>query len=356
MAVIRNRGDHQWQAVVRKKGSPPVSKTFLHKADAERWARTIELAIERGEIDSVNQATQRITVSEAVAEYTLVKLPTLTSPSMRKVELKRIEETFGPLFIANLRSPAINQWIRDLSETTMQRTKKKPSAGTVTHHVNRLSGVIEFARRHMGVYIPENPVRLVSRPKTAPGRSRRLGAREEEYLLKCAAGSPQFPELITLALETSMRLGELLSLRWEFVDLRNRTAHIPISKNGKSRTIALSTRAVAAFNALRQPNVVEIHGTIFHWAKADSFTNTWKRLIKRAQALYLKEMGEAGQKPAPLFLEDLRFHDLRHEATSRLFEKGLGIMEVASMTGHESLTMLKRYTHIGAATLAMKLG
>jgi site-specific recombinase XerD len=56
------------------------------------------------------------------------------------------------------------------------------------------------------------------------------------------------------------------------------------------------------------------------------------------------------------FLKDLRFHDLRHEATSRLFEKGLGIMEVASMTGHKSLSMLKRYTHIEAEKLARKLG
>lgn len=356
MAVVRKRGDLQWQAIVRKKGSAPVIKTFTQKADAERWAKTVELSIERGEIDAIDQKAQRITVKEVIKEYTRVKLPTLDCPSMRKAELARIEKAFGPLFIANLRAPAINQWVHDIADQPLTRSKKKLAPGTLTHHINRLSGVIEFARRHMGVYIPENPVRLVTRPKQTPGRTRRLEPNEEAYLLKAAEGTQRLKELVTLAIETSMRLGELLELRWGFVDLTGQTAHVPISKNGEARTVALSTRAVAAFREIQRLNVVEIDGRVFHWAKADSFTHTWKRLVKRAQALYAEELQKAGRTPNPRFLLDLRFHDLRHEATSRLFEKGLGTMEVASMTGHKSLAMLRRYTHIGASNLAKKLG
>ena len=66
--------------------------------------------------------------------------------------------------------------------------------------------------------------------------------------------------------------------------------------------------------------------------------------------------GEGTSQRLPGFLEDLRFHDLRHEATSRLFEMGLEIMEVASVSGHKSLAMLKRYTHLRAEELAKKLG
>ena len=55
-------------------------------------------------------------------------------------------------------------------------------------------------------------------------------------------------------------------------------------------------------------------------------------------------------------IDDLRFHDLRHEATSRLFEKGFSIVEVASITGHEDLKMLKRYTHLRAENLVGRLG
>ena len=80
------------------------------------------------------------------------------------------------------------------------------------------------------------------------------------------------------------------------------------------------------------------------------------RCKARALEAYREDCAASGTKPDPAFLSDLRFHDLRHEATSRLFEKGLGIMEVASMTGHKSLAMLKRYTHVEAEKLAAKLG
>lgn len=355
MAVVRKRGDLQWQAIVRKKGSPEVYKTFEQKADAVRWAKTVELAIERGEIDSIDQRTQKITVGEVIDEYTRIKLPTLVGPGMRKIELARIDKAFGPLYIANLRAPVINQWVLALADQP-PGSKKKLSPGTVTHHINRLSGLVEFARRHMGVYIPENPVRLVTRPKLTPGRTRRLREQEEARLLECAQETPRLPQLITLALETAMRLGELLALRWEFVDLQAQTAHVPLSKNGEARTVALSKAAVAAFKYLKRTKVTEINGKVFHWARSDSVTHTWTRLIKRAQACQAAAMQTAGALADQQFLVDLRFHDLRHEGTSRLFEKGLGLMEVASMTGHKNIAMLKRYTHIGAQNLAKKLG
>lgn len=356
MAVVRKRGELQWQAIVRKKGSPEVYKTFEQKADAVRWAKTVELAIERGEIDSIDQRTQKITVSEVITEYTRIKLPTLVTPGMRKVELARIDKAFGPLYIANLRSPAINQWILGLADQPPPGGKKKLSPGTVTHHINRLSGLVEFARRHMGVYIPENPVRLVTRPKPRAGRTRRLREQEEARLLECAQETPCLPQLITLALETAMRLGELLAMRWELVDLQAQTAHVPLSKNGEARTVALSRAAVAAFKDLKRTKVTEINGKVFHWARSDSVTHTWTRLIRRAQACQAAAMQTAGALADQQFLADLRFHDLRHEGTSRLFEKGLGVMEVASMTGHKNISMLKRYTHIGAQNLARKLG
>lgn len=87
---------------------------------------------------------------------------------------------------------------------------------------------------------------------------------------------------------------------------------------------------------------------------SDSFENAWRRCKARALRLYAEAVPPEARDPH--FLHDLRFHDTRHEATSRLFEKGLGIMEVASMTGHKSMTMLRRYTHIDAEILAAKLG
>ncbi|OIQ94024.1 tyrosine recombinase XerC [mine drainage metagenome] len=155
------------------------------------------------------------------------------------------------------------------------------------------------------------------------------------------------PQIITLAVETSMRLGELLGLEWSRIDLARRTAHLVDTKNGESRTVALASAALDALRTLPR----RIDGRVFGWQNKDSFEKAWTRCKARALAAYQTDCAASSNKPDPTFLTDLR-----HEATSRLFEKGLGVMEVASMTGHKSLAMLKRYTHIEAEKLAQKLG
>ncbi len=130
-----------------------------------------------------------------------------------------------------------------------------------------------------------------------------------------------------------MRRGEIANMRWEHLKLSERLLSIPKTKTDVSRVIPLSQRAAATLAALagtRQGHVFPL--------KPDSITQAFGRARERA--------GLAG----------LRFHDLRHEGTSRLFEKGLGLMEVALITGHQSLSMLKRYTHLRPESLLEKLG
>jgi len=76
----------------------------------------------------------------------------------------------------------------------------------------------------------------------------------------------------------------------------------------------------------------------WNWKDANSFEHAWQRVTKRAA------------------IEGLHFHDLRHEATSRFFERGFSLIEVATITGHKTLQMLKRYTHLKPEALAQKLG
>ena len=90
--------------------------------------------------------------------------------------------------------------------------------------------------------------------------------------------------------------------------------------------------------------------------RADSITHAFERARDRARRRYEKERQERGETPDPSFLKELRFHDLRHEATSRFLEKGLNPIEAAAVTGHKDLRMLKRYTHLNATVLAKKLG
>ncbi len=138
-----------------------------------------------------------------------------------------------------------------------------------------------------------------------------------------------------------MRLGELLALEWTLIDLEQRTATLPLTKNGEKRMVPLSPVALATLGAMKRQG----ERVFSQWKATDSFENAWTRTLVRLRK----------SSSTPSFLADLRFHDLRHEAASRLFEKGLNVMEVASVTGHKTLAMLKRYTHLKASDIALKL-
>lgn len=130
-----------------------------------------------------------------------------------------------------------------------------------------------------------------------------------------------------------MRQGEILGLRWEHINLKSRIAHLPETKNGSKRDVPLSMKAREALIRMG----VKTKGPVFGYTKA-GLKSTWRFMLIK------------------LSIEDLHFHDLRHEAASRLFELGtLDVMEIAAITGHKSLSMLKRYTHLKAQRLVNKL-
>lgn len=185
-------------------------------------------------------------------------------------------------------------------------------------------------------------MRDIRLPPHTKARDRRLqpggnGAEDEEtrLLAACrAARNPFLLPIVRLALETAMRRSELVRLRWEHIDLNRQIARLPDTKNGEARTVPLSSIAVRVLRALPR----SLHGQVFPGLTGEA--------VKRA---YIRAVRRGG-------IADLRFHDLRHEAITRLFEKGLNIMEVASITGHRDLRMLRRYTYLKAEDLAMKLG
>lgn len=197
-----------------------------------------------------------------------------------------------------------------------------------------ISRLFNVARREWGLESLRNPIELVRKPRLPPGRDRRLQEGEEPKLLEAlqAQRNPWVAPLVRLALETAMRQGELLTLRWERVDLARRTAYLPETKNGTPRTVPLSPTAPRVLKAMPR----DVSGRVFPLTQS-AVAQAWERAIQRAD------------------IEVLRFHDLRHEATSRLFEKGLNLMEVAAITGHKTLQMLKRYTHLRAEDLAARL-
>ena len=140
--------------------------------------------------------------------------------------------------------------------------------------------------------------------------------KKSALLAACDRGrTPLLRQLVILAIETAMRRGELLGLRWEQVHLAKRIVHIPLTKNGESRDVPLSRRATDTLIALskdKQPDadlVFPMSGNAVRLA--------FERLRVRAK------------------MSDFHFHDLRHEAISRLFERGLNIAEVSAISGHK---------------------
>jgi integrase len=202
---------------------------------------------------------------------------------------------------------------------------KTVGAGTIIRELSILSGIIYHARREWGVPTP-NPCALVRKPATPLSRSRIPTADEEARLLDelrpIKRRSPWMIPLVTLALETAMRRGELLAMRWEYVNLEAQTVVLPITKNGTARTVPLSRKATATLRALQTGSC----GPVFPISYM-TMHNCFVDACKRAEIV------------------NLRFHDLSHTATSRLAEKLPNVIELAAVTGHQTIQMLKRYYH-----------
>ncbi len=326
MATIRKlRG--RWQAQVRRKGLAPRARSFDAKADAEKWARQLESEVDRAGILPDTRMAESTTLKDVLLRYRDSVSPTKRSSVS---EIARI----NALMTRDIAFRTLT--LLSSSEVARYRDQrlKTVSPATVIRELNLISHALDTARREWGIYLPDNPCKLVRRPTPPKGRMRRLGPGEEQELLSAAdEGRNRYMRpLIILALETGMRRGELLDLTWENIDLDTCVAHLPLTKNGDSRDVPLSRRAVETLRGLepkRSGRVLPHSG--------NAVRLSWEHLVDRAG------------------LDDLHFHDLRHEAVSRLFEKGLGLMEVACISGHKELRMLQRYTHLRAADLVSKL-
>ena len=186
-----------------------------------------------------------------------------------------------------------------------------------------------------------NNVSLTRIPKYDDSRDRRLKQGEEERLL--AVASPIYQRAIIIAVETAVRRGELLNIKKSHINFDNQTLHVPETKTDTPRTIPLSTRAIKSLKdqikSLSDTHVVQMERD--------------PKLFRMSAPMFRHEIHKYRVK---LDMEDWRFHDLRHEATSRLFERGFNVMEVALITGHQDFRMLKRYTHLKPESLVARLG
>jgi integrase len=138
--------------------------------------------------------------------------------------------------------------------------------------------------------------------------------------------------IILLAIETGMRRGELCGLRWENVDIQRRIVFLPDTKNGEPRTVPLTTKASIILSELERRDV-RVFPHCPTWV-----TRQFHAITKAAD------------------VKDFRFHDLRHEAISRLFElDAFNVVEIAKISGHKTISQLNRYTHLSTLNLVKRL-
>ena len=339
MATIsKHRG--KWKCQVRKQGYPTRSKSFLSMTDAEKWGRSVEAEMDRG-VHVPDKEADGTTLADLLGRYLLEISPAKRSGNSDKSRVAAVTKRLGAYKLTAL-TPKLLAEYRDEKLRTL-------NPQTVIHHLALINRTLTLATREWGFVLPGGVPKVV-KPKLPPGRDRRVQQGELEAII-AATESPVLADLIPFAVETGMRRGEMLALDWEYIDFQRRTAYLPKTKTDTPRTVPLSTKALAILQKRQEAG----EGVPFAMQE-DAATTAFMRAVRRARAVYEAACLAEGKPPLPRWLVGIRLHDLRHEATSRFFEKGLSVMEVMTITGHKTMEMLKRYTHLQAADVALKLG
>jgi integrase len=356
VATFRRRGRYSWEAQVRRRGWPAQTRTFSTKAEAEAWASMIESEMSRGVWLDRSEA-ESTSLRELLFRYEREIVPTKRGAAQELSVLGAWREaSLSVRTVASIRGVDVavlrDEWLKTFAPATVLR------------RLAVLSHVFNVARKEWGMESLANPVELVRKPSPNNARTRRIALRasvaqakrpgsDELTRVIAATESSMLPAIVMLAVETAMRRGEIAALRWEHIDLQRRVAHLPETKNGNSRDVPLSPAAIGALKDLRTRRVVSQRGSVFS-VRADGITQAFERARQRARTMYECECRERGQEPDHAFLRDLRFHDLRHEATSRLASR-FQLHELAKITGHRDTRMLLRYYHPDAGELAKRL-
>lgn len=325
MATIEQRPNGTWRTKIRKKGYPALSASFDTKAEAQRWASEIEGDMSRKRFVDTREADST-SLKDALERYAREVSSQKKGERQEKTRIKVWSESrYGSMSLAEIRSS-------DLAEYRDTRLKEGMSTNTIRLSLALISHLYTVAIKDWGIEGLTNPVAKLRMPKGSRERDRRPSSKElEKVIIEAGKIHAEMPVIIEFAVETAMRRGELLTLRREHI--KGKHAVLEDTKNGTRRLVPLSMRARALLDSLP----ARIDGKVFSLA------------THSVSVYFLRACREAK-------ITDLHFHDLRHEGTSRLFEKGLSIMEAASITGHKTMSMLKRYTHLCPDSLADKLG
>ncbi len=380
MAQIREKllgsGKKSFEARIHLGGMPAKSKSFASKRKAQQWVREVEGGARRPAQESPKTLFSELARewlvrqrSEALKgapdpegwEHDLDWLMAHSvAPSGERYRVRQVVLDWGKFSIEEITRARIELWLKKLSglEVQPQARKRKDhplyngaeprkyAASTRRKWFYTLKKLLDWHSARHNYALAANLYADLEIPAAwAQERERRLEAGEEERLAKAAqegyTNREQWPLLIDFALETAMRAQELLKAQWLHADIVKCNLRIPKenSKTGRGRDIPLSKRAVAILEELRGDGKPADARIFWAWKNSDTLASGFRRLCHRAG------------------IEDLKIHDLRHEATSRFFERGrLDSVLIKKITGHESMDTLSRYFQLRPGTLHELMG
>jgi integrase len=322
MATFVQRDNGNWQAKIRLDGKN-ISKTFPTKREAERWATTQEAEMHKG-VWQDNSVAESTNFANIILQFSETVLPKKKSGRQDQSRCQLLLDRLGYLKLTQISTYELSK-ARDEWSTIYAPASVKNLLGLI----NR---IMKYAQIELGVFFPQGlPVEQMRKPIIRNQRNRRLNSHELTKLINHAPDD--LKPVIQFAIETAARRGEIAKLTWSDICLTDRYAQLRDTKNGEDRKVPLTNKALELLQSLPEPH----DGRVFGYTHPDSITTAFARACEQAG------------------ITNLRFHDLRHEATSRLFEAGLNVIEAASVTGHKELRMLQRYTHLKPADIADKL-
>ena len=315
----------KWYVQIRRSFHKPIYKSFIAKPDAVRWARETERLIEVGQFVDTTEANK-------------TSLKTLLERYEREVVPKK-RTTGDKYLISNIiKHDFVNKVLSHINSSDIAKFRddrlKNVSGSSINRELSIISDCIKKAINEWGCYVSENPVKPSLRCEENPSRTRRLEAGEyEKLMVACRKSRAFWCPIIDFAIHTAMRRGELLRITWDMVHLDKKFITLPpeITKTNKVRNVPLQPHAIEILRKLPR----SLDGRVFP-IRIKNFERSWTKICRRAG------------------IKGLRWHDLKREAVSRLFEKGLSISEVQLFCGN-SLATLNVYTEHNSTTLAEKL-
>ena len=313
-----------WLVRIRRKGALPISKKFRHKLDAVKWARKIERLVELGKYEDTTEAGMT-TLGSALERYIHEKLIHNKSTKPDEYRIAKIQRSpISQVSLAELTSGKLSKFRREIASET--------SNSSANRYITLICACIRTAIQEWDIYVPTNPCKNLSKLREPSPKEDRISLDEEQRIMVNAKRTAvrELPCILTIGFDLGLRRSEILNLRWE--NVRENALVLVDTKNGTTRTVPITNRIKSELSKLPR----NISGNVFDGVSIPRFRRAWDRCLKLAEV-------------------NTTFHRLRHEACSRLNERGFTIPEICAISGHKTWSVLKRYTHISPEHLRNKL-